>query len=98
MLINEFGAPASLASKPYDIAIDYTLASNSFTSWGIKVIVTLPSTVNGYTLRKAAERVSERVFVTPNTLTLHQSMSSVNSQLQHSYFLSETGCMQGDYP
>ncbi|HHC6537730.1 hypothetical protein CGH72_08190 [Vibrio parahaemolyticus] len=96
-LVNDYEVPASVLTSPYAISIAYRTPTGATLSWGIKVTVTLPDGLSGYSLTRAARAVADDVFITERTITLYKGVANINSQLQHQYFDGETGCMQEDY-
>ncbi|HHY0552255.1 TPA: hypothetical protein ACVU5P_004586 [Vibrio parahaemolyticus] len=96
-LVSDYEVPSSVLTAPYAIAIAYRTPTGATLSWGIKVTVTLPEDLSGYSLTRAAKSVADDVFITERTITLYKGVATINSQLQHQYFDGDTGCMQEDY-
>ena len=96
-LVNDYDAPRYLLTTPYAIAIDLQTSPGSTFSVGIKVTVSLPQGMTGYSLKTPAMRVAQDVFITGRRLTLYRSMATIQSQLQLQYFDGENGCMQQDF-
>ncbi|WP_206360262.1 hypothetical protein [Vibrio parahaemolyticus] len=80
-LVNDYEVPASVLTSPYAISIAYRTPTGATLSWGIKVTVTLPDGLSGYSLTRAAQSVADDVFITERTITLYKGVATINSQL-----------------